>query len=217
LDDDPRNTAELLTGCHRGDARALVALVQRDLSWVRGHVSHRLGPMLRRREDTQDVIQDTLVEILRSGPRFVVSDRDSFRALVARMVENTIRRGWEHETAGRRDLRREEEMPADETVVTLGAGHGVTRPSEAAGHSEMRARVRLALELLDPDDRRVLVLREYRDLSFGEIAQALGTTEDAARMRFARALPRLARCMGRLQAGRLAELLDEPAPREAGP
>jgi DNA-directed RNA polymerase specialized sigma24 family protein len=75
--------------------------------------------------------------------------------------------------------------------------------------------VRLALELLDPDDRAVIVLREYRDLSFGEIAQFLGTTEDVARMRFARALPRLARCMEKLRAQRIAELLDEP-PAEPG-
>jgi RNA polymerase sigma-70 factor (ECF subfamily) len=214
VEHDPQDTAAILADCHRGDPHAIAALVQRDLAWVRGHVSQRLGLLLRRREDTQDVIQETLVQILRSGPRFIVSDRDSFRALVAKLVENTIRRAWRHQAADRRDVRREEALPADETVLHL--DRSVTRPSEAAAASEMRAWVRLALELLDPDDRAVIVLREYRDLSFGEIAQLLGTTEDVARMRFARALPRLARCMDKLRAQRIAELLDEP-PAEPGP
>jgi RNA polymerase sigma-70 factor (ECF subfamily) len=212
VEHDPQDTAAILADCHRGDPHALAALVQRDLAWVRGHVSRRLGLLLRRREDTQDVIQETLVQILRSGPRFIVSDRDSFRALVAKVVENTIRRAWRHQAADRRDVRREEALPADETVLHL--ERSATHPSEAAGVSEMRAWVRLALELLDPDDRTVIVLREYRDLSFGEIAQALGTTEDVARMRFVRALPRLARCMDRLREQRIAELLDDPPPAE---
>lgn len=207
MDADPRNTAELLVSCHRGDPHALAALVQRDLSWVRGYVSRRLGALLRRREDTQDVIQETLVEILRSGPRFVVADRGAFRALVAKMVENTIRRAWRYQVAERRDLRRDEALPADDTVLDL--DHSATHPSEAAGRSEMRAWVRLALELLDPDDRSVIVMREYRDQSFGEIAQVLGTTEDAARMRFTRALPRLARCMDQIKAGQIRGLVDE--------
>lgn len=205
---DPADTAELLASCHRGDAHALVALVERDLAWVRGHVSRRLGALLRRREDTQDVVQETLVSILRSGPRFVVTDREQFRALVAKMVENTLRRSWRYEAAGRRDLRRDEALPVDATVVHL--GRTATRPSEAAAANEMRALVRLALELLDPDDRAVIVMREYRDLSFGEIARAFATTEDAARMRYARALPRLARCMDRLRAGQLGDLSEGP-------
>ncbi len=209
---DPHDTAELLASCHRGDPHALAALVERDLAWVRGHVSRRLGPLLRRREDTQDVIQETLVGILRSGPRFVVTDRDAFRALVAKMVENTLRRAWRHEAAGKRDLRREEVPSGDGTAVHL--GRSATHPSEAAAANEMRAWVRLALELLDPDDRGVIVMREYRDLSFGEIAQALGTTEDAARMRYARALPRLARCMDRLRAGQIGDLIGTPPPGE---
>jgi RNA polymerase sigma-70 factor, ECF subfamily len=214
VEHDPQDTATILAACHRGDPHALATLVQRDLAWVRGYVSRRLGVLLRRRNDTQDVVQEAMVEILRSGPRFIVSDRDACRALVAKIVENAIRRAWRHQAADRRDVRREESLPVDETV--LDHDRGATHPSEAAGASEMRAWVRLALELLDPDERTVIVLREYRDLAFREIAQLLGTSEDAARMRFSRAVSQLARCMDELRAQRIVPLCDE-APPEPNP
>jgi DNA-directed RNA polymerase specialized sigma24 family protein len=124
------NTAELLAGCHRGDAAALATLLERNLAWVQAHVSRRLGPQLRQRGDSQDIVQETMIQVVRSGPRFVVADGASFRALVAKMVENTIRRIWRHEVAHRRDLRRDEEFPGDDTVLHL--GESATRPSEAA-------------------------------------------------------------------------------------
>ena len=48
--------------------------------------------------------------------------------------------------------------------------------------SSRRAWVRLALEMLDPDDRNVVLWREYQDLSFAEIGARLQVGEDAARV-----------------------------------
>jgi RNA polymerase sigma factor (sigma-70 family) len=45
---------------------------------------------------------------------------------------------------------------------------------------------------LAPDQRRVVELRVVEDLPFSEVASVLGVSEKAARMRFARALDRLA-------------------------
>jgi RNA polymerase sigma factor (sigma-70 family) len=45
---------------------------------------------------------------------------------------------------------------------------------------------------LTPDQRRAVELRVVEDLPFSEVARALGVSEKAARMRFARALDRLA-------------------------
>ena len=65
-------------------------------------------------------------------------------------------------------------------------------PSQQASRSEEEAWLRLALDLLEPDDRDVIVLREWAGESFGAIAARLGIAENAARMRFSRALGRLA-------------------------
>ena len=82
-----------------------------------------------------------------------------------------------------------------------------TNPGAAAERNETRDWVRLALELLDPGDREVIVLRDYEGLSFVAIAERLGEAEDTVRMRHRRAMPKLARTLSGLRQGRLGELL----------
>lgn len=204
-------TRELLVRWHDGDEAALSALVQQDLAWIEGRVRQRLGPLLRKRHDTQDIVQITLLEVLRYGPRFVLSDRGQFRALLARMVENALRNQADHEGAARRDARRERSPSSADSVLTLDVAAPHTQPDEAAARSELQAWIRLALELLDPDDRDVIVWRQYQELSFAAIGERMGIAENAARMRFARALPKLAAKLDAIRAGRLgAALQDAP-------
>jgi RNA polymerase sigma-70 factor (ECF subfamily) len=57
--------------------------------------------------------------------------------------------------------------------------------------AELRGRVRAALAHLEPRDREVLVLRYLEQLSNGEIAEVLGITEGAVKVRHFRALQRM--------------------------
>jgi RNA polymerase sigma-70 factor (ECF subfamily) len=52
-------------------------------------------------------------------------------------------------------------------------------------------RVQQALEKLRPDDREVILMRHFEEMSNQEVAQALGLTEPGATMRYGRALVRL--------------------------
>jgi RNA polymerase sigma factor (sigma-70 family) len=205
------DTTELLLRWARGDQAALADLVAQDAPWIERQVRGQLGNHLRQRADTQDIVQETLLTVLRTGPRFVCSDRAHLRALLARMVLNTIRAEAHHQTAAKRDVRRET------TPVTNGSAGSVlildrhaasvTDPGAAAAKAETRDWLRLALELLDPDDRNAILWREYEGVSFAELGARLGMAEDAARMRFARALPKLARKLKALRAGELGRLL----------
>lgn len=203
-------TRELLLRWHQGDQDALAELVRQDATWIEDHVHRRLGPQLRQRADTQDIVQSTLLEVLRAAPRFVVSDRAHLRALLAKMVENALHVQVRHAQAARRDVRREQPVAAtDGSVLLLDAQPAtVTRPSLAAERSETRSWVRLGLELLDPEDRSVVYWREYDELSFGEIGQRLGIDENTARMRFHRALPKLAKKLQQLRQGQLDRALE---------
>jgi RNA polymerase sigma factor (sigma-70 family) len=86
-------------------------------------------------------------------------------------------------------------------------------PSRAVGREENRAWVRLALELLDPEDRKVILGRDYEQRSFVEIGAELGLTAAAVRMRWSRAVARLGQAMVRLRAGEV----DAPADGGPGP
>jgi len=56
---------------------------------------------------------------------------------------------------------------------------------------ETQARIRKALDELDPLDREVLVLRHFEELKNVEVAQCLGIEPSAATKRYQRALKRL--------------------------
>ena len=212
----PERTLELLRRWNGGDERALHELVERDLGWLQGYVRRRLGAVLRRAGETQDFVHDAMVDVLRYGPRFLVADRDQFRGLVARIVENTLRDRAEHLRAGKRDVLREQAFPSDSVVALDPSLRPVTRPSEAAALEETRAVTRLALELLEPDDRRLILLREYQGLTFADAAQKMGCSLKAAQMRWPRALARLARKIEELYRGELGRALAQAAQEEAG-
>ena len=63
---------------------------------------------------------------------------------------------------------------------------GLTRPSIAAARGEVSARLKEALDGMDPTDREVLAMRHFEQLSNAEAAQVLGIQERAAAKRYLR-------------------------------
>ena len=74
----------------------------------------------------------------------------------------------------------------------------------------MRAWARMALEFLDDEsDRRLLLMAAVEELGWKEIGAELGLVPHTARMRYERLLPRLATYIRSLQQGRVDDLLGE--------
>ena len=159
---------------------------------------------MRKRAETDDFVQDAMVQFLRYGPRIQIADDGHFRALLVRIVEHALCDRHDWFAAQRRAVAQEHPLPSD-TVLTLDPPHNsVKSPSAAAQHHEREAWIRLGMELLEPGDREVLVLRKWEDLSFAAIGEHLGISEDAARMRTNRAVSRLGEVVGTLRRGELA-------------
>lgn len=209
------DTRELLQRWHAGDRAAIEALVTRDLPWIRDYVHRRLAGVLRLRGETMDYVQDAVLRVLAYTPRFLTDDRGRFRALLARIVENDLRDAHEHHMAACRSPAKERPLGTDSVLDLDRPAAPVTQPGERAARDEEQAWVRLALELLPPEDRQILLLRQWHELEFAAIGAQLGVSEDAARMRFQRALPRLAHQLELLRAGAVPPLgADvEPDPR----
>jgi len=204
---EPTETFVLLRDWHGGDRDALDRLLQRDLPWVRAFVVRRMGKLLRAKGDADDYVQEAAIQALQYVPRFVMSDREQFRALLARITENVLRDNIERLHALKRDVAREKS-----DLLNLDPPVGrVTRPSQAAVRSEESQWIRLAVELLDPEERMLMIWREWEGLSFAEIAEQFGIREDAARMRFTRALPKLARLVQQLQRGEMGPVDEQQA------
>ena len=186
------DTPELLRRWHQGDQQALQALLRRDLPWIRRRVRQRLGDALRQHGDTDDFLHETVLEILAWSPRFLVPDGDTFRRLLSQIVENVLRERHEFYGRMRRDRARQAPLPDDSVLCLDPRLRTATSPSQHAVRNEEEAWLRLALDLLSPEDRDVIVLREWGGQDFRAIGEQLGIGANAARMRFTRALARLA-------------------------
>jgi RNA polymerase sigma factor (sigma-70 family) len=203
----PDDTLDLLQRWHRGDREALATLVERDRPWVEGHVRQRRGAALQRHEETADEFQELMLRVLRYTPRFLCANRAQLRGLLSRMIENLL-----IDRARRLASRRHEVLLGQASHSQLGLVPGMspaTDPADAAARGEDVAWMRLGLEFLGSKDRDIVWQRQFAEASFVEIAAALGATEDSVRMRFQRALLRLAAIVQRLRAGELDQLLAE--------
>ncbi|MFH2000889.1 MAG: sigma-70 family RNA polymerase sigma factor [Planctomycetota bacterium] len=202
-------TSMLLNQWHAGDPAGLQGLLEAHLPWLRSYAHTRLGHVLRSKAETQDYVQDAVLEFLLYAPRVHISDKDHFRALLVRILENVMCSKYDWFTAKRRWVAKERPIPSD-TVLRLDPPEGGTKtPSRALQQSEEEAWVRLGLELLDSGGRELLILRQWEKMSFAQIGRQLGITEDAARMRHNSAMGRLGEKIWLLREGRLPQALEK--------
>ncbi|MBK8979620.1 MAG: sigma-70 family RNA polymerase sigma factor [Planctomycetes bacterium] len=168
----------------------------------------RRGPLLQRLGDTLDDAHDLILDVLDYAPRFLVASRHQFRALVARMIENAL-----VDKARRASRRRPPERLTEGlgSSTVLGLDPPVARdpaPSDAAAREEELEWLRLGIEFLGDQERRIVLRSRFDGATFQEIGAEEGLQPNAARMRCSRALLRLAGIVQRLQSGQLAALVD---------
>jgi RNA polymerase sigma-70 factor (ECF subfamily) len=194
-------TSIYLQQWHSGDQQALDSLIERHLTWIHKKVHHRLGSMLREKGDTCDYVQDAVVQFLQYGPRFTISNDARFRGLLLKIVENVLCNKYDWFTARRRAIARERPLPSD-TILSLDPHQQqIHTPSKSAEKNEQEAWVRLGMELVKPEDREILILRQWDGLTFEEIGQRLEISTSAARVRHLRAMRRLAKEVEELRLG----------------
>jgi RNA polymerase sigma-70 factor (ECF subfamily) len=77
----------------------------------------------------------------------------------------------------------------------------MTSPSHAALRAERKIKLQEALNVMDPLDREIVILRNYEQLSNGEAAQVLCLDKSAASKRYIRALIRLKEILASMKFG----------------
>jgi RNA polymerase sigma-70 factor, ECF subfamily len=133
----------------------------------------------------EDALQETFVAAWRGAGRFRAdaSVRSWLFTIARRAVQRQFRRPAGAPSA-------EDVEPLDE--LGLQAGWGTSDPEADAIRRQRRDSVARALDSLDADDRRVLVLRDLEQLSGEEAADVLGLTLPALKSRLHRARLRFA-------------------------
>lgn len=172
-----------LRRAQRGDARAWRDLIDRFQQPVHALIWRLLAGRARHR--AEDLTQETFVRVLRALPKFDPAGPASLSTwiltIATRLTLNELRRpesaGLEREPQGR------ERADADSERKRLG-------DAIAAGMAEL------------PDAQRaVLVLREYHELDYAEIAEALELDIGTVKSRLSRARAALREYLSRALGG----------------
>lgn len=164
-------------------------------------LERRIDPSLARRVDPDDVLSEAFIvarirwpnaaaQMQAESPGTTPSSKQY--AWLYRLVLDTLIEVYRRHTRHKRDLRLDLPWP-DASSIQLGLGliNQGTSPSDAVMRTELQQHVRKVVSLLKEDDREILWMRHNDQLSFHEIAIVLSITENAATVRFARALVRL--------------------------
>lgn len=179
---DLTSTSDLLARARTGDADALNQLYARYLPLLRRWARGRLPGWTRDLRDTDDIVQETLVQTLRRIDDFNPRHEGALQAYLRQAVVNRVRD--EIRRVGRRPA--SAEMPADYEDSSQS-------PLDLAIGQEAASRYEAALQRLRPEDRELIVARVEMGNSYQRIANEHGkSSPDAARMAVARALVRLA-------------------------
>jgi len=206
---EEKETALLLQQWHEGSQDALGVLLECHMPWVRAQVRRHMTPLLRSKGETDDFVQDAVFQFLRFAPRFNLANEAHFRAILLTIARNALHGQYKWFMARRREIVRENPLPSDTRLSLDPPQDRVTTPSKSAEEHEREAWVRFGMEFLYGEDRELLILRKWDNLSFAEIGKRLGVSTDAARMRHNRAVRRLGEKIWALRNGKLESVVDE--------
>ena len=196
-------TLTLIRKAQEGDRQAFERLFERYYPRVSKIVRARSGPELRRHLETEDILQNSMVEAIRSFEDYRIRGDAGFIHWLAGIVQNRI-------LAARRDAGREKrdrrgEAALDHIMRCLSTGSLSFEPAETEAlpidkvadreHEEI---VTECLHDLKESHREVVLLRCYAGASWEEAANLIGcSSPDAARVLYYRATGELKKAVER--------------------
>ncbi|HEY2784605.1 MAG TPA: sigma-70 family RNA polymerase sigma factor [Fimbriiglobus sp.] len=195
---NPDQTDRLLAAAKAGESGAVNDLLGEFREPLRRTVGLRLDPVLARRVDASDIVQDVLIEATQRLKDYLKKPDMPFalwlRHLAQDQIIDTHRR---HRLAQRRSVDKEQPIHgpawAEDSSASLFAHliDSERTPSTEAIRVELQRKLAAAVDELAGDDREIILMRHTEQLSNQEVASVLGLTEAAASMRYLRALRRL--------------------------
>jgi len=180
--DELESTTELIGRARDGDTAALERLFGRLYAPLRRWTRGRLPGWARDLADTDDLVQEALVQTFKRIGDFDPRGGGALQAYVRQAILNRIRD----------ELRRAGRRPAVEGFDGQEVAQDLS-PLEHAIGREAVERYERCLARLKPRDREAVIARVELGFDYPELADLLGTpTADAARKTAERALVRLA-------------------------
>ena len=179
-------TTALVARAQTGDAQALAQLLKQCDAYLHRHLAGNTGALIRSRLDSGDVVQEILLEVIRSLPRYRRRHPSSFWGWIRAVMHHKIAH------LGR-------SLARDPRAVTGSVEDEPARTPDPLLLSARRERREIFFDALGrlPDEYRdALVLRIGMGKSYREIGRLMRCTPGAARKAFGRALDALRALLG---------------------
>jgi RNA polymerase sigma-70 factor (ECF subfamily) len=167
---DGQRDLELIARWKAGDERAATELVERHASALA-----RFAVSSGERGEVDELVQDTFVRAFNSIDGF--RGESSFRTWLFTIERRLLI-----------DRRRTEKRRRDRTEIHEHDASTEYDALDGMVADETQDRLRRVVERLSPTQREVFTLRVAEGLSYKEIAEAVGTTEGAARVHYHNAM-----------------------------
>ena len=188
--------SELVVRIRRHDVQALAEYLEHHRPRLLVYVERRLGAVLRRKVEAEDILQEAGIEALRALPQTSLEDREPFGWLCQIAERRIIDAHRRFVAAQKRGVRREvaleqggDDSRAPGLINLLVAS--MTSPSQAFSRNRRIEVLREALAALPEEAREALRLRYLEGLPSKEVAHRLGKTDGAVRVLLTRTLHRL--------------------------
>ena len=168
---------ELVANYLNGDNKSFEILLERH----KGKVFAFIMSKVKNRDLTEDIFQDTFIKVIKTLKRGFYNEEGKFLPWIMRIAHNLV---IDH-------FRRNNRIPKFENNNEYDIFQNLSDSSLNAEKSIIKSQVSNDLQLLVeelPDDQKdVIIMRLYRDMSFKEIAENTGVSINTAlgRMRYA--------------------------------
>jgi RNA polymerase sigma-70 factor, ECF subfamily len=181
------STTHLIARARAGDETAVDRLFARHHGPLRRWASGRLPKWARQLTDTDDLVQDALLQTFKRLEKFEPRGAGALQAYLRQAVMNRLRD--ELRRRGRQPPAVELDGGAADGLVPAG---GESPLEQAIGRQNLE-RYERALATLKADEREAIIGRIEMGYTYQELAEAIGkTSAEAARKATERALVRLA-------------------------
>lgn len=212
---------QLVNQVIQGDRDALAELFSLYRPRLWRLVAFRLHPQLQGRIDADDVLQDAWLRAVDRINSFLkdaaaISPFLWFRTIVSQTLVDLHRfhMGAQKRTASREfSINRGWSSESTSSSMSFHLQQPAKSPSSTLGRAEQARQLEAALQGMNENDREVLALRHFEELSNSETARVLNMTEQAASARYIRALARLKQVLEVMPGGFDGAFQFGPAPR----
>ncbi len=173
----PTPDALLVKNYIAGDENALAVLINRHQSKLYGFIYSKVGD----RDLTDDIFQDTFIKVIKTLKSNSYNEEGKFLPWVMRIAHNLI---IDH-------FRRNKKMPMfreteEFSIFSIMSDQSLTIENQLITE-QVEQDLKRIIQELPADQREVVMMRMYQDLSFKEIAELTGVSINTAlgRMRYA--------------------------------